>query len=89
MLPLYVKSLYGANNTTTITNDKRLTTEMGVVKEMIERNETSLVWIDNKHWFADIDKERGLKCITYWCAQRRKNEVTWILNGNNNKFWLC
>lgn len=65
MLPLYVKSLYGANNTTTITNDKRLTTEMGVVKEMIERNEISLVWIDNKHWFADIDKERGLKCITY------------------------
>lgn len=65
MLPLYVKSLYGANNTTNITNDKRLTTEMGVVKEMIERNEISLVWIDNKHWFADIDKERGLKCITY------------------------
>lgn len=65
MLPLYVKSLYGANNTTNIINNKRLRIEMRVVKEMIERSEISLVWIDNKHWLADIDKERGLKCITY------------------------
>ena len=65
MLPLYVKSLYGANNTTNIINNKRLRIEMGVVKEMIERSEISLVCIDNKHWLADIDKERGLKCITY------------------------
>ena len=64
MLPLYVKSLYGANNTTNIINNKRLRIEMRVVKEMIERSEISLVWIDNKHWLADIDKERGLKCIT-------------------------
>ena len=65
MLPLYVKSLDGANNTTNIINNKRLRIEMRVVKEMIERSEISLVWIDNKHWLADIDKERGLKCITY------------------------
>ena len=65
MLPLYVKSLYGANNTTNIINNKRLRIEMGVVKEMIERSEINLVWIDNKHWLADIHKERGLKCITY------------------------
>ena len=53
------RSLFQAAHTTNTLSDKRLRIEMSIVREMIERGELELVWVEAKHQLADVLTKKG------------------------------
>ena len=53
------KSLFQAAYTTTTLSDKRLRVEMSIVREMVERKEMKLIWVDTKDQLADVLTKKG------------------------------
>ena len=58
------RSLFQAAHSTNTLNDKRLRVEMSIVREMLERKEIELVWVEAKKQLADVLTKRGASSLT-------------------------
>ena len=53
------RSLFQAAHSTNTLNDKRLRIEMSIVREMLERKEINLTWVETKEQLADVLTKNG------------------------------
>ena len=53
------RSLFQAAHSTNTLNDKRLRIEMSIVREMLERKEINLTWVETKEQIADVLTKNG------------------------------
>ena len=58
------KSLFQASRTLKTLSDSRLNVEMAIVRQMLEREEIELVWINAKEQLADVLTKKGASCLT-------------------------
>ena len=45
-------------------SDSRLNVEIAIVRQMLEREEIELVWINAKEQLADVLTKKGASCLT-------------------------
>ena len=53
------KSLFQAAHSSNTISDKRLRVEMSIVREMLEKKEMELAWVDTKEQLADVLTKKG------------------------------
>ena len=58
------KSLFQASHTLKTLSDSRLNVEMAIVRQMLEREEIELVWINAKEQLADVLTKKGASSLT-------------------------
>ena len=53
------RSLFETSGSTKSINDKRLRVEVSAIREMIQKNEITIEWIDGKHQISDVLTKKG------------------------------
>ena len=53
------KSLFDASQTLNLINDKRLQVEIGIIREMVEKEEIKIKWIKSSEQLADVLTKNG------------------------------
>ena len=56
------KSLYESANTTSLIADRRLRVELSAIREMQERGEITIQWINKEKQLADCLTKKGAPC---------------------------